>query len=79
MKLIDAGLVKLGKNIRYYRRISKLSQEELAEKTKLEQTYISGVERGHRNVSAKNLMRIAKILGVQVGELFPDINDVSLE
>lgn len=37
----------------------------------LARSYYGGVERGERNVSAINLIRIAKALDVEVGELFP--------
>jgi len=31
------------------------------------------VERGERNVAALNLIRIARALGVEVGDLFPPV------
>ena len=33
-------------------------------------TYLSGVERGRRNLSLKNTRAIAEALGVRVGDLF---------
>lgn len=48
----------------------RLSQEELAHRSKIHQTYLSGVERGRRNPSILVLERIAKALGTDVDEFF---------
>jgi len=47
-----------------------MSQERLAERAGLHRTYIGAIERGERNVSLKNIARIAKALGVQAKDLF---------
>ena len=46
------------------------SQMELALKVGLDRTYIGGIERGERNVALRNIEKIAKALGVSIGELF---------
>lgn len=63
-------LVMLGKQIRALRESRGYSQEGFAMEADLDRTYYAGVERGERNVSALNLMKIAKHLEVGVGELF---------
>jgi transcriptional regulator with XRE-family HTH domain len=63
-------LAQVGKRIRNLREGRGISQEVLAEKSSLHRTYIGGVERGLRNPSLKSLQRIAKGLGVGVGDLF---------
>ncbi len=68
----DPLLSKVGKRIKNLRCEQGISQEGLAEKSNLHRTYIGGVERGLRNPSLKSLERIAKGLGVTVGDLFKE-------
>ncbi len=65
------ALVALGRQIRKVRRDRGISQEDFAHEAGISRAYYGGVERGERNLSALNLMRIAAALGVEVGELFP--------
>jgi transcriptional regulator with XRE-family HTH domain len=60
---------KLGKKIRELRHEADLSQERLGEITGLDRTYISGIERGVRNPSIKNIEKLAKALKVKVTDL----------
>lgn len=59
-----------GRRVRELRKSRGLSQEELGEKANLHYTYIGGVERGERNLSLSCIEKIAKGLGVDIGELF---------
>ncbi|WP_407175357.1 helix-turn-helix domain-containing protein [Bradyrhizobium sp. STM 3562] len=61
---------RVGLNIQGLRRAKKLSQEELAHRSKIHQTYLSGVETGKRNPSLLVLERLAKALDVDPEELF---------
>jgi len=61
--------VKLGERIKKIRKEQGFSQEQLATKSKLHRTYISDIERGDRNVSIKNIEKIAKALGVNISDL----------
>jgi transcriptional regulator with XRE-family HTH domain len=59
----------LGRAIRELRAGVELSQEGLADRAGLHRTYVGGIERGERNVSYGNLLRIAAALGVRPSQL----------
>ena len=59
----------LADNVRAYRKVHGLSQEELADLCELHRTYIGSVERKERNVSLSTLEVLARALGVSVPEL----------
>ena len=50
---------RVGLNLQALRKAKGLSQEELAYRADIHQTYLSGVERGRRNPSVLVLARIA--------------------
>lgn len=60
---------KFGERVKKARTKAGLSQEQLAFKTGLDRTYISGIERGLRNPSLKNIAKIAKALGIGLRDL----------
>ncbi|MGA3213558.1 MAG: helix-turn-helix transcriptional regulator [Terriglobales bacterium] len=53
---------KFGQNVRKLRAELHVSQEKLAEFCGLHRTYIGSVERGERNVSLQNIVRISRAL-----------------
>jgi transcriptional regulator with XRE-family HTH domain len=59
----------LGRAIRELRRGVGISQEDLADRAGLHRTYVGGIERGERNVSFANLLRVANALGIRPSEL----------
>ncbi|WP_371331068.1 helix-turn-helix domain-containing protein [Klebsiella quasipneumoniae] len=59
----------LAENIRVYRNINGLSQEQLAEISGLHRTYIGSVERKERNVTLNTLVCLAKALNTSVPNL----------
>lgn len=69
-------LVALGARIRQIRSAHGFSQEDFAAHAGLDRAYYGGVERGERNVSVLNLIKIAQALQVEVGELFPPLRDL---
>jgi transcriptional regulator with XRE-family HTH domain len=79
MKTKSPALVKLGERIRELRKEKGFSQEDFAYTVGLDRTYMGGIERGERNVAALNLIRIAKALKVEVGELFPSIRMLPID
>ena len=60
---------KLGKQVRQHRKEAGYTQEKLEELTGLDRSYISGVERGTRNPSIKNITKLAKALKIKVSDL----------
>ena len=61
-----------GRAVRRRREALGISQEELADRADLHRTYIGDVERGERNISLVNIVKLAKALGVKAGALMPD-------
>lgn len=62
-------LERFGNRVREMRKSQGLSQEAFAEKCGLDRTYISGIERGKRNVALCNVEVIARALGISISEL----------
>jgi transcriptional regulator with XRE-family HTH domain len=61
-------------NIKRYRKLTGLSQEELGEKAGLHRTYIGSVERGERNITLDSLQEIADALHVAPVQLVTEEN-----
>jgi transcriptional regulator with XRE-family HTH domain len=59
----------LGQRIKRYRGRLGISQEALADRAGLHWTFIGQVERGQRNLSLHNLLKIAAGLGVDPAKL----------
>ena len=65
----------LGARIREIRESLNVTQDQMAYRADFARSYYSGVERGVRNISAVNIIRLAKSMNVEVGDLFPKIED----
>lgn len=65
----DPILFALGQNVRNRRESQRLTQEGLAERASLDPTYISGIERGIRNPGIKNVVKLARALGLSTASL----------
>lgn len=74
-KLVQA----VAATVRYFRKNSNLSQEELAAKADLDRTYISGVERGVRNITLDSLEQIINALDVDIKTFFIKVTDAANE
>ena len=74
-KYIADKYVTLISNIKYYRKKLNLTQEQLAEKSDLSISYIKQLELGHiyKNISFVSMAKIAIALGIEVDELFKDL------
>ena len=64
---------QLGKTLRTERLRLGLSQEGLAERANLHWTYIGGIERGERNVSLLNIVKLSRALGITPSGLLTGI------
>jgi transcriptional regulator with XRE-family HTH domain len=67
-------LVQLGSNVRKRREAKDWTQEQLAEKADLDQTYISGIERGERNLTILSVTKLAKALKTSASDLCAGID-----
>ena len=68
----DSRIV-FGKRLRELRLERNLSQEKLAELAELHRNYVEGVERGDRNVSLVNIVKLAHGLNVRTDKLVETI------
>lgn len=68
-------LESIGKNIRKYRLMRKLRQEDLAEKADLSINYVGAIERGEKMPSLESLISIINALGVSADMILADVLD----
>lgn len=61
---------RFGNAVRNTRTAAGLTQEDLADRSGLDRSYIGGVERGERNPTLSVIEKIADGLGVSLAELF---------
>jgi transcriptional regulator with XRE-family HTH domain len=59
----------VGRNVRQLRQARGLTQEQLAVDSRIDLTYVGGIERGKRNPSLDVMVRISEALGVSLVEL----------
>ena len=72
-QLDDAGhLTRLGSAVRARRKAQGLSQEALADQAEVDRFHMGKIERGERNVTILNIIRIASALGCKPSELMAD-------
>ncbi|MFZ3030063.1 MAG: helix-turn-helix transcriptional regulator [Minisyncoccia bacterium] len=60
---------KFGKRVKTLRLQKNMSQGDIAKKLGVHPTYISKIERGEQNMSIQGVGKLAKAIGVSVGEL----------
>lgn len=69
----DQGqLTRLGQAIRSQRKRAGMSQEALADAAELDRSHTGKIERGERNVSILNILKIAAALDYRPSDLFMD-------
>jgi transcriptional regulator with XRE-family HTH domain len=62
----------LGANVRRYRKLRGMTQEQLALEVGMERSYVSDLERGTRNPSVRALGRLAVALKIEPKELLDE-------
>ena len=70
----DSVAAAFGERVREARTARGLSQEALAEAAGLHRTYVGSTERGLRNVSLHNILRLAKALEIAPGQLLDGLD-----
>ncbi|WP_272506363.1 helix-turn-helix domain-containing protein [Salinibacter ruber] len=63
-----------GDSLRSARLDAELSQEELAHRAKLDRSYVGSVERGERNISLENIVKLSRALEISLADLFADFD-----
>ncbi len=63
-------LTRFGSAVRNEREKQDLSQEELAERAGMHRTYVGMVERAEKNITLRNISKIANALGLSLKDLF---------
>ncbi len=69
----DPVLVAFGLAVQRRRRDLKISQEEAAARAGIHRTYFADVERGSRNLGVRNVVAIARGLGVTPSDLLKGV------
>ena len=64
-----------GIKVQQLRKKTNMSQEKFALSIDMDRTYLASVEAGRRNISIKNIKKIADGLNVSIGELLDGIEN----
>jgi len=60
---------KLGENLKRIRTAKGISQGEISRKLEVDKSFVSNIENGKTNPTLSTIAKIAKAIGVSVGEL----------
>jgi transcriptional regulator with XRE-family HTH domain len=60
---------RVGLNARKHRLAVRLTQEDVADRMGVDRSFVSGLERGERNLTLKSLASLARALGVKLVQL----------
>jgi transcriptional regulator with XRE-family HTH domain len=69
----QSTLIKFGNRVRKERLKRNLSQEDLAARVGVHRTYIGMIERAEKNITLKNIEKIASALKIKIYELFKEL------
>ena len=71
-KILHGERALFGARVRALRLGAGFSQEQLADHAGLDRTYVGGVERGERNPSLVNILKLARALNIEPADLFEE-------
>jgi len=71
----DSAAAAFGRRLRAAREARGLSQETLALQAGLHRTYVGSAERGLRNVSLVNILKLSRALGIEPGQLLDGLQE----
>ena len=63
-------LKRLGENLKKYRKVAQLTQEQLAELVGIHPTYVGKLETGKNNPSVKMLYKLSRALKIKLSDIF---------
>ena len=66
---VDGALLRIGEVIREKRKALKFSQEAFADEVGIDRAHMGRIERGERNLTLLNLLRIATALSSPASDL----------
>ena len=70
---------KFGLIIRKLRQQKSISQEKMALDAGIDRTYIGDIENGSRNISLQIIEKLANYLGMQISEIFKQIENEQIK
>ena len=70
-KAKEADFVEFGRRVREARAAAGLTLAAVADRSDLNESFLAQCERGERNVTLRNLLRIARALDVPARDLVP--------
>ena len=72
---MNDALIRFGKRVHELRTAKNWSQEEFAHVSGLHRTYIGQIERGEKNISFGNLLKISGVFGLTLSEMFSGLEN----
>jgi transcriptional regulator with XRE-family HTH domain len=73
MNIVSPTHRKFGERLKELRGKKNFTQEDLADKVGVDRSYMGFLERGEKNPTLRNLVRIAKAFDISLSELFKSI------
>lgn len=65
----DDPVINFGKRIRELRDRQAITQDELAHRAGMDRSYVGQIERGEKNITIRNIYKLAEALGIRACEL----------